>query len=466
MKISVSKSDLTGEVKVPSSKSMTIRALMCAALAKGETEIINPLVSDDTNAAADVLGKIGVVISKEDNIWRVTGGSLRIPTEDLYCGESATTLRFMIAICSLIPGQHRLVGGPSLSRRPIRSLVEALKMLGIKGTLEGKTTPPVTITGGTFRGGATQLPGHISSQFISALLLVAPFAEKDVSIKLTTPMTSRPYVLMTMRCMKEFGVNVTRSFDSFVVKRQRYRPVKFDVEGDWSSASYFLALGAFSEEGITVGNIRTSSIQGDRVILDFLRTMGAQVRVSGDSVTVSKGDLKAVKVDLSDSIDLLPTMAVLAAMADGRSEFTGIERARIKESNRIAAVREGLEKLEKLGISVSEERNRLMITGLMTVDPNKKEEEEEESGADGESGEEGGEGQESEDSQKPQDVPEETQIAVIDSRNDHRIAMAFGALGTAVGDIVVENAECVSKTYPDFWNALKNVGGQLEIDAE
>ena len=461
MKVSVNKSELAGEVRIPSSKSMTIRALMCAALAKGETEIINPLVSDDTNAAAEVLGKIGVIIRKEDNVWKVTGGSLRIPTEDLYCGESATTLRFMMAICSLIPGEHRLIGGPSLSKRPVRSLVEALKMLGVKGTLEGKTTPPVIINGGKFRGGETELPGHISSQFISALLLVAPYAERDVSIKLTTPMTSRPYVLMTLRCMKEFGVNVARSFDSFVVKRQRYRPTQFKVEGDWSSASYFLALGAFSEEGVKVGNIRTSSLQGDRVILDFLRTMGAQVRVVGDSVTVGKGDLKAIKVDLSDCIDLLPTVALLAAMADGNSELTGIERARIKESNRIAAVKEGL---EKLGIAVSDDRSRLTITGLMTVDPNKKEEDEdEEDEEDGESGEEGGEGEEG---KKPEDAPEEPQIAVIDSHNDHRIAMAFGVLGTATGDIIVEGAECVSKTYPDFWNSLKSVGGQLEIDAE
>ena len=467
MKISVNQSDLAGEVIVPSSKSMTIRALMCAALAKGETEIINPLVSDDTNAAAEVLGKIGVVIKKEDNIWRVTGGSLKIPTEDLYCGESATTLRFMMAICSLIPGEHRLVGGPSLLRRPVRSLVEALKMLGVKSVLEGKTSPPVTIKGGTFRGGETELPGNISSQFISALLLVAPYAEKDISIKLTTPMTSRPYVLMTLRCMKEFGVNVTRSFDSFVVKRQRYRPIQFNIEGDWSSASYFLAMGAFSEDGITVRNIRTSSLQGDRVLLDFLRTMGAPVRVAGDSVTVSKGDLKAIKADLSDCIDLLPTMAVLASMSDGRSELNGIERARIKESNRIAAMKEGLEKLEHLGILVSEEKSRLLITGLLTVDPNKKEEdEEEESANNSESGDAGEEGQEGEEGQKPQKVPEEPPVTVINSRNDHRIAMAFGALGTAVGDIVIEDAGCVSKTYPDFWNALKSLGGQLEIDAE
>jgi 3-phosphoshikimate 1-carboxyvinyltransferase len=171
-----------------------------------------------------------------------------------------------------------------------------------------------------------------------------------------------------------------------------------------------------------------------------------------------------MKADLSDCIDLLPTMAVLAALSDGRSELNGIERARIKESNRIAAMKEGLDKLEHLGIHVSEERSRLLITGLLTVDPNKKEEEEEANENNGESGEEGEEAQEGEEGQKPKDVPEEPQIAVINSRNDHRIAMAFGTLGAAVGDIIIEDAGCVSKTYPDFWNALKSLGGQLEID--
>ena len=182
------------------------------------------------------------------------------------------------------------------------------------------------------------MPGNISSQFISALLLIAPFARKEISIRLTTPMTSKPYVLMTLWCLKQFGINVQTSIDKFVVRRQRYQPTRLEMEGDWSSASYFLALGAVSE-GIEVVNLSTASLQGDRVILDFLRNMGAVVKISGDSVIVSRGDLKAIHADLSDCIDLLPTVAVLAALAKGKSEFSGIERARIKESNRVAAVK-------------------------------------------------------------------------------------------------------------------------------
>ena len=323
MKVTVHKSDAKGKVSIPSSKSLTLRALMCAALSKGVSEIVHPLESEDTSVAIEVLNQIGVSVKKEDDVWKVTGGTIRVPQQDIFCGESATTLRFMMAVCALIPGKHRLVGGPSLSTRPVKSLVEALKKLGVNGSIEGKTTPPVTIEGGTLKGEATELPGNISSQFISALLLIAPFTPKGMSIRLTTPMTSRPYVLMTLWCLKQFGINAQTSFDKFVVRRQRYQPTRLEVEGDWSSASYFLALGAISE-GIEVENLSTSSLQGDRVILDFLRSMGAKVRIAGKSITVRKDRLKAIRADFSDCIDLLPTMAVLAAVARGEIDLDAI----------------------------------------------------------------------------------------------------------------------------------------------
>lgn len=446
MKVTVKKSELSGKVAAPASKSMTIRALMCAALSRGNSVIVNPLVSDDTNAAADVLGKIGVSIDKEKDVWRVTGGSLRVPKEELFCGESATTLRFMTTVCSLLPGKNTLIGGPSLSKRPVKSLVEALRKLGVKGTIEGKTTPPVTIEGGTLKGGPTELPGNISSQFISALLLIAPFAKQEVNIKLTTPMTSKPYVLMTLWCLKKFGIKVRTEWDRFVIRRQAYKPTRLKIEGDWSSASYFLALGAVSGE-VTVENLSTASLQGDRVILDFLRSMGAKVRVAGDSVTVSEGNLQAIRADLSDCIDLLPTMAVLAALAEGTSVFVGIERARIKESNRVVVVKEGL---ERMGVTVTEGQDSLTIVGLKTAEPKEDDEEEEETGEE-KAGEE---------------AAQETEPVLIDSHGDHRIAMAFGVLGAALGGVTVDGAECVAKTFPDFWEALKSVGGEVEMDAK
>jgi 3-phosphoshikimate 1-carboxyvinyltransferase len=445
MKITVSKSEVRGKVRVPSSKSQTIRGLMCAALARGESQIVDPLISEDTAAAVDVLSKVGIVIRQEEGLWRVRGGTFREPTADLFCGESATTLRFMTALCSLVPGRCHLVGGSSLAQRPVKSLVEALKKLGVKCSMEGKTTPPVTVEGGTLKGGQTELPGNISSQFVSALLLIAPLSEKEVSIRLTTALTSRPYVLMTLRCLRVFGINVRTEFDKFVAARQVYKPARFEVEGDWSSASYFLALGAVSE-GIEVENLSTSSLQGDRTILDLLRNMGARVTVAGSSVSVGQSRLKAIRADLSDCIDLFPTMAILAALADGVSEFTGIERARIKESNRVAAVKEGL---EKMGVTVTEQQNRLTVVGLMTPKPAKDSEADKE-----------------DETKSPETVAPEPKNIVIDSRDDHRIAMAFGVLGTALGGVTITDAECVAKTFPKFWDTLKSIGGKFQVHAE
>ena len=421
MRASIYKSELRGRVRVPSSKSYTIRGLMCAALAKGESEIMHPLSSDDTEAALNVLGKVGIRVHQKGDLWLVIGGDFHEPDTDLFCGESAATLRFMTAICSLVPGKCRLTAAPSLLRRPIEPLLQALRQLGVNCVYYNEDSS-VVVEGGRLKGGAVELPGDISSQFVSALLLVSPFAEKGMTIRLTTLLESKPFVLMTLDCLQRFGIEVKASedFREFDVLKQTYKPAKYRVEGDWSSASYLLALGAVGGE-VEVENLNTESLQGDKMILNFLRDMGARVEVNENSVTVRKSRLNAIRADLSDCTDLLPTMAVLAAVADGESEFTGIERARIKESDRVSALREGL---EKMGIRVKEERNKLTVTGSV-----------------------------------PRGV-------VIDSKGDHRIAMAFSILGSAVGETVIDGAECVAKTYPEFWDILKSIGGEVKIDGE
>ena len=349
MKALISKSDIKGKVRTPSSKSYTIRGLMCAALAKGESEIIHPLSSDDTDAAINVLNQVGVGIHRGEDLWQVRGGALRAPDGDLFCGESAATLRFMTAICSLVPGKSRLTAGSSLSRRPVKPLIEALKQLGVDCSSQGDI-PPVIVEGGRLRGGVTELAGSVSSQFVSALLLISPLAEKGIKIRLTTPLESKPFVLMTLDCLRKFGIKVDYSRDlrEFEIPKQTYQPAEYEVEGDWSSASYPLALGALSGE-VEVENLNSESLQGDKIVLDFLQEMGASVTVNRTSIMVKESKLKAIRADLSHCIDLLPTMAVLAAVADGTSEFVGIERARIKESNRVSAVKEGL---ERMGIAV------------------------------------------------------------------------------------------------------------------
>ncbi len=417
MKVSVSKSEVTGRVRAPASKSYTIRALVSSALAKGESEIRYPLISDDTESALNVLGKVCIKITRKKDSWRIIGGKFHKPEQDLHCGDSAATLRFMTAICSLIPGECRLIPGPSLARRPIKPLLQALKQLGVDCSAQGEVAP-VTVRGGRLRGGTTELAGNISSQFVSSLLLIAPLAEEGIKIRLTTPLESKSYVMMTLDCLRKFGIEIEAPPDlrEFNIAPQAYKPTRYLVEGDWSSASYLLALGALSGP-VTVANLNPESLQGDRILLGFLKEMGALVDIDKSTVTVRKSGLNAIKADLANSIDLLPTMAVLAAVAKGVSEFTGIERARIKESNRVLAVREGL---EKMGVAVKEERDRFTVSGTMP------------------------------------------QGAVIDTKNDHRIAMAFGVLSTVTGKTVINDAECVTKTYPEFWDDLRSIGGEVK----
>ncbi|MFC1965402.1 3-phosphoshikimate 1-carboxyvinyltransferase [Chloroflexota bacterium] len=421
MKASIGKSEIKGKVVVPSSKSYTIRGLICAALARGESEIVNPLSSDDTEASISVLEKIGVRIRQGKSSWQVIGGDFREPDTELFCRESAATLRFMTAVCSLVPGQCLLTSAPSLSQRPIKPLIQALRQLGVDCHYQ-EDEASIFVSGGRFRGGTTELPGNISSQFISALLLISPFANESTKIRLITPLESQPFVLMTLECLKQFGIVVNSSQDlrEFETLSQIYKPIKYIVEGDWSSASYLLALGALSRQ-VEVEHLNPASLQGDKIILDFLKDMGALVTVGENSITVKGAKLRAIRANLVDCIDLLPTVAVLAAAAEGASELTGIERARLKESNRVASVKEGL---ERMGIEVKEEENRLTITGSPVKG------------------------------------------TVIDSKGDHRIAMAFSLLGTVAGETVIYGAECVSKTYPEYWDTLKSIGGEVNINGK
>ncbi|MFA5629633.1 MAG: 3-phosphoshikimate 1-carboxyvinyltransferase [Dehalococcoidales bacterium] len=415
MRVKIGKSKLYGKVTAPPSKSYAIRGLMCAALSNGKSRIINPLISDDTEIAAAALEKIGVRINKNDSFWEVNGGSFIAPKEGIYCRDSAATIRFMTALATVVPGKCRLVPSPALAKRPIEPLITALNSINIHCYKEGST---VVVEGGNFSGGNIEMRGDISSQFLSALLFLCPLAQNGLNIRLTTPPESVSYIKMTIDCLREFGINldVSESFRFFSADYQKYKPASYTVEGDWSSASYLLAAGAIAGETETTG-LKTDSLQGDRVIINLLQEMGAKISAKGDSITVKRADLKPIKADLSDCIDLLPTISVVAALADGQSMFYGIRRARLKESNRVSAVREGLERMQ---VAVTEEEDTFIINGGSPKG------------------------------------------AVIDSFGDHRIAMAFGLLGAAIGDTVIEGAECVSKTFPQFWQIFAGIGAKAE----
>ena len=421
MIIHVKRSIINGKITAPPSKSYTHRALVCSALARGESVITSPLHSEDTIATGRALKMIGVKILEGAESWTVSSETLRKPASEIFCGESGTTLRFMTAVCSLLEGDCTLVGGHSLSRRPVGTLLDGLSQMGVDCS-GSAGFPPVLIRGrGKIRGGRVSMRGDISSQFVSAILLIAPFAVDGVSMSLTTPLESKPYVSMTMDVMRGFGVEVAADDDmkTFQVEEQAYKPTNFAVEGDWSSASYLLAAGALGGEVIVEG-LNLSSLQADAAILRILSDMGVELRLGEGRVRVKRSDLSGIEADLTDCPDLFPIVAALCATADGDSVLTGVERLRYKESDRIAAMSEGL---EEMGIKASYYGDNFVIHG----------------GA--------------------------PKGGVIDPKKDHRIAMAFTALGLATeGKTSIMDAECVSKSYPDFYDVYENLGADLQRD--
>jgi 3-phosphoshikimate 1-carboxyvinyltransferase len=392
MKVAVGKGDVEGRVEAPPSKSFTHRALICAALADGESRISRPLSSDDTEATREALEALGCAIRSEGRDLLVVGGGLHEPRSEIFCRESGTTLRFLTAVCSLIDGES-----------------------GAECKCDGEF-PPVVVRG-VMRGGRAALPGAISSQFISALLLASPMADGDVEVEVLGELESRPYVMMTMETQRAFGVDVSAEGGKFFIKPKRYRGARFEIEGDWSSAAFIIALGVMAGETEVFG-LRSSSSQADRAILDMIREMGGDISIRGDSIIARESSLSAIRADVSNCPDSFPILAALCAIADGRSELSGIRRLRFKESDRVAAMAEGLgrmgAKVEVLGDSFFVEGSELHPAG-------------------------------------------------IDPKGDHRIAMAFAVLGARVGNVAIEGAECVAKSWPSFWGSLASLGVPLEV---
>ncbi len=415
--MAVHESRVEGAVEAPPSKSYTHRGLFIAALAEGCSRLMGPLRSLDTLASRRVLRRMGARIKGDGESWIVEGGSLRAPPL-LHCGESATTLRFATALAALLGGSATLTGGGSLLRRPMTPLLEALRRLGARCRSRGGY-PPVHVEGGSLRGGGISVEGLISSQFISALLIIAPHLEEGLTLRVSTPLVSRPYVALTIEVQRLFGVETYASSDLRLleVEAGRYRPTALSVEGDWSSASLLLAAGALAGK-VKVRGLNPLSLQGDRRILEILREMGAEVRISGRSIAIYGSSLSGVEVNLSQTPDLFPVVASLAAAAEGRSLIHGVDHLRYKESNRLEAM---LSALRAMGVEARIEGSTFTV--------------------------EGG---------RPRG-------GVIDPRGDHRIAMALAILALrADGETIILDAECVSKSYPSFWRHLRILGAEVE----
>ena len=404
-----------GTVRAPPSKSATHRHLILGALSEGASTIRRPLICDDTEATLESLARMGAEAQRTRGAIRIAAGGDPPPGGDLDCRESGTTLRLLTPVCGTIVGPTTLTGGPSLSRRPVGLLIDALRQLHVDAESAGGY-PPVTVRGeGRVPGGPATVRGDVSSQFVSALLMVAPLAERKTEIEVTTPLESKPYVRMTMDAMRLHGVEAQASADMgrFTAPPAGYRPADVEVEGDWSSAAPLLAAGALGGD-VEVKGLNPQSSQADRAILGVLEDMGAELRVGGDGARAAESSLSATSVDLSDCPDLFPIVSALATAARGVSSLSGLRRLKLKESDRLQAMMQGL---GRMGADLRLEGERLLIRG-------------------------GG-----------------LKGAEVDPQGDHRIAMAFAALATvAEGPTVIRDAGCVSKSYPGFWEDMAKLG--------
>ena len=408
---------VSASVNLPGSKSITNRALLLAALADGESLLRAPLHSDDTLHMAQALRDLGVTIDETpERDFRVAGvsGKLESSRKPLFVGNSGTTVRFLTAAACLAPANADITldGVARMRERPISDLVGALLTLGVSAEcVNGHGCPPVSVRGGGLAGGRCRLRGDVSSQFLTALLQIAPYAHTNVEIEIVGDLISKPYIDITQAVMASFGVGMRN--DGYrilgVEAGQRYVGREYAVEADASNASYFLAAAAVTGGTVTLENLGASSIQGDIRFASVLERMGCTVVQRGRTTKLTgPAKLKAVEADMGAIPDTAQTLAVVAAFADGPSRLTNIASLRVKETDRVKAV---ARELPKLGARVEEGPD------FWVVHPY----------AEGKGSAE-----------------------AIDTYDDHRMAMSFAVAGLRL-PVVINNPGCVAKTFPDFW---------------
>ena len=415
-------SKINGEVFLPGSKSLSNRALLIAALANGSTKITNLLVSDDIKHMLNALATLGVDYTLSDcgTECIVVGNNGFFKADkplELYLGNAGTAMRPLCAALAASKGEFVLTGEPRMKERPIGHLVDALAHLNADiEYLENKDYPPVKITGKALTGDTVTIDGSISSQFLTAILMIAPLLKTDTTIKIEGDLVSKPYIDITLDIMSRFGVSVANNnYQSFnVTGNQSYQSVeKYMVEGDASSASYFLAAGAIKGGEITVHGVGKLSVQGDKHFADVLEKMGAKVTWNDESITVSGNKLTAVDMDMNHIPDAAMTIATTALFAEGTTSIRNIYNWRVKETDRLSAM---ATELRKVGAEVIEGDDFISITPPSTL-----------------------------------------KHAEIDTYDDHRVAMCFSLVALSDTPVTINDPKCTSKTFPDYFDKLAEV---------
>ncbi len=406
------------EVTVPGSKSYTHRILIGAALSDGNCIIQNGLKSEDTLLTLNALKQMSVSIEEHENKWTVSGTSGRLtdPKEPVYLANSGTSMRLLAAVAALGNKKITLTGTERMYQRPIQDLLDGLNQMGIDARSVNKNgCPPVEISGGDIiTGGSVNLRCKISSQFLSGILMIAPYTEKGVEIRVTEGPVSKPYIDMTIDVMNQLGVEVTRDgYERFHIQgKQIYKAGDYTVEPDCSNAGYFWAAAAITGGTVKVKGITKDSRQGDIRLTELFEKMGCKIFQDGDGLAVSGRAASAIEADMSDMPDMVPTLAVVAAFAKGTTVIKNVAHLKAKESDRLTAP---VNELLKMGIEASCTDTGLIIKGG-----------------------------------KPRG-------AEIDTYNDHRIAMSFAVAGLVTPGLFIRNESCVEKSFPEFWKVFETL---------
>lgn len=407
---------LNSVIEIPGSKSYTNRALVMAALTKGLVTLHNPLYCDDTAAMIECLRTLGLRIDtlpKKINVYDDIS-IIREGSYELFAHHSGTTLRFLLPLLCLTPGTKVIKGSARLNERPIKDLVDALRQLGASiDYLEREGQAPLMIRSSTLAGNEVSLDASISSQFASALLMVAPMLN-GLTMQLAGALVSKPYVDMTIEMMQEWKINVSQKKENEIVidPKQCYQKNQYIVEGDYSSAGYFFAIAALTQSSITIKNLNPVSAQADRKFLMILEKMGNKIILGDQTITMQGNQILSSSLEMEDCPDQVQTMAVLAAFARGVTRISGVRSLRLKETERVHALRI---ELGKMGIQTEDTHDTLTIFG---------------------------------------GTP---QAATIDTYGDHRMAMAFAVAGTKLSGMKVRCPEVVNKTFPTFWETLRSL---------
>ncbi len=412
-----------GNITVPPSKSLSHRAIIAASLADGESVISNVLLSEDIKASLEAVENFGadINIKNESNdlvTLTIKGNSNpQAWNKTVNCNESGSTLRFLIPILAIDACNTKVTGKEGLAKRPLDVYFDIFNKQNYKFHKDNLNLP--LVLNGSLKAGDFELPGNVSSQFISGLLFALPLLKQDSTINLTSPLESAPYVDLTIEVLSKFGIKIIKQNpDKFIIPgNQIYQSCNYKIPGDFSQASFWFVNGAINSK-TTLVDLGQTSLQGDFEIVNILKESGVKTEYTKNWL-VYPGKFESFSVDITNTPDLAPILAVLAALADGKSIITGIKRLKIKESNRVESIRR---MLENFGVDIKVEEDQLEIVGQQILDS-----------------------------------------TTIDPFNDHRIAIAAAiAAGRSKGKVTILDAECVNKSYPTFWQDFISLGGKVD----